>query len=372
MSDQTSKKIEVYNFVIQALKSVSTYAVWDEEQMHFQPNPHVLLATEADVDWLYYDGAYKPSDMFVMKAIAALTCSGVEHIAALTEFYRREDIRKASAEGRTKLAIPQLDSYGKTWSKLIDFCHTGIVERYDFRPQIPAEGREDKEESVFLASAHGVRLYRKVLNKVDFPFDPFDNIVPAHEAFSYCLQAEALCPFLYSRCLKSVKFKYMQKILNKRHKANCLMTFNPDGAEAPSKDEVDVFVEGITFRTCQNYVPEATRYDYVTRHVSECLGIVKAHLEGGRDSYIVFCCEDGPGMQKLTKIVYEQAPDLLDRCLFTSGNVLRSADALHNPRNLRNCFLKFDMLPDGKYQLDGVTEPFWIKIDEDGFAAKKL
>jgi len=372
--DDRKARNEVYSYVVSNMSSPSIYTVYDPEKLEFESDDRTYLASEADIDILFFNKTYIPSDMFILRAMSCLGVCAPEHIAAFTAYLRKDDILRASREHRPTLVIPEIKSMAQMWDKLKFFCETGVVERYNFKPKMVREGREGKVESIFQVSSHGVRLARKILNRNDFPFSPFDNIFSPQDAFASCLCAEALCPFLYSDNLRKVKFKYAEKIGKVTHRSSVLMTFNREGndVETPKSEDTDVFIEGITFQTNQHVVTLKTREELVKKRVEECASILQNHRQLKKDTWYIFCCEDGEGALKLADMLKEVAPSQLDRCLVTSGNVLTSARALVNPKALRNCFLTWEITDDGKYQIGGAVNPYFLKVDAQGFGMIKI
>lgn len=358
------QKMEVANHILHLIKTPSVFTAWDPEQMQFSADRKTHLLPAPELERYKNAGRYQPADMWVLKALHCLTYAPTECVWALLRYWYKKEMQASAEERRTRLCVPNFQYYSDIWTHLTNLAANGVVARFNFFPMVPKPTREGKPETVFKVGGHAVALYKKILNERGMPYNPIEAYYNPEDVFACCLNAYAITPFLSSKCLRDVKFKESEVIDGRDHKMSCLMTFftNDEGGH---EHTTDLIFEGITFKTNENVVSKNSRHLSNAERIEELAHIYESHSKKA-PTYLVLCLEDALGIQSASVLIKQCAPEILDKCFFTTGNVLFASNALYHPENLRKCFITYERdAASNDVKLNGAAGYYFLDIEPE-------
>ena len=314
--------------------------------------------SQSKIELFWHQGTYVTSDMFTILAITSFVAAPADCVGALVNYWRHLDAEKAAEEKRPKRIIPYYNNAAAVKEVLQRLVENGLVVKYTFYPKAPITGKEDLKEDIYFATGGATRLAKKQLLDVDTGLvDPMDNCGQPDDAFSACLMAKGMAPFLSESTVKKVTFKRVETGMKAgengkdkekgRFTIRGMIRFNPNGRKGNFEEDTDVLFEGVTFETNQNVRTLSDKENAIRKKVKILAQFVDRH-SAEYPTYVVFVCEDGAGITKLSRIIDEECPELFDRALFTSGTVLRTSHVMEAPDNLKDCFVAFERNDDGK------------------------
>lgn len=358
------QKENIANYIWANIAKPSIYASWDNKKMSFGVYKGYRCEVSTDVIEMHlYNGDIVNTDMYILKAVHALTYAPADSIARLVQFWADEDSFYAVVDERKKRAFPEIQLFSDYFHRLQLLSRYGVVVRYAFYPESSKVNRSSSDmESIFKITSLGSQAYKKLLQDKDILFDTRDIYANPQDAFSACLLSVALTPFLRSCYIKRVDFKQQLVIERRKHNYKAAIIFNPNGRTGNEDDDTEVIFEGVAFRTDESMVTLDARYSWYIDRIKELYSLF-IEKQKKHPVYMIFSCEDAAGVKYLEGIISEYAPFMLDKCLFTTGNILDTSKAIEKPEMLRNCFFCFEKQEDEQYIVSGAAGLYFLEIE---------
>jgi len=362
------EQTRILNDIARKINQPSVYMYWNGDMDFGADVGSVQPFSQAKIELYFHNGRYKVSSMFTVLAVAALKCAPADCVGALVNYWSREEVFKSSEKKRVARVIPRYRDIQEVEGELRDLVNGGLLVRYLFKPKEPVIGRESVKEEIFFATGGAIRLARKqVLNFDVGLIDPMDNCGQPDDVFEQCLKAQALAPFLSSPQIKKVSFKHLKKFDQMRCSVDAKICFNKDGINGAFEDDVEVVFQGITFAMNEMVRTTELKESYIIKRIEVISKYISFNEEHICTTYVIFCCEDGGGVMRLSRLINEYVPQLFERALFTTGNVLAKNCALSMPQNIKDCFVKFEHDAKGRYMPTGAVGYSFLESNGTGF-----